>query len=73
MVTLVAPTARDLNQVQEWCHNMWPHTSGHMASRIWVARVLFDRFDYTCTWIFQFREDLTMFLLTWAYLVDSHE
>ena len=71
--TLVAPKLRELDQVQEWCLQMWPCTHRATWYQDNMTMQVFARFEFKCTWSFQFREDLTMFLLTWAHLVDSHE
>ena len=74
--TLVAPPRRTLThiqefeQVQEWCLQMWPYTHGATWYRGYIQPTLIGR-GYICTWSFQFREDLTMFLLTWGHLVES--
>ncbi len=74
--TLEAPTRQELDQVQEWCLQMWPYTHGAtwyqglMRPLCW-ADIMNSKL--ACTWGFQFREDLMMFLLTWSHLVESSQ
>ncbi len=68
--TLVSLTAEDIVDVQYWCLQMWPYTHGATWNRGFGVHSLMGS-GYSCTWSFQFREDLTMFLLTWSHLVDS--
>jgi hypothetical protein len=71
-VTLVSPTVEALEQVQQWCHQLWPYNFGSTYYRDFPRlRRARGGLEYTCTWSFYFREDITMFLLMWAHLVES--
>lgn len=69
--TLVSLTAEDIVDVQHWCLQMWPDTLENTWNRYWAMRELGS--TYSCTWAFEFREDLMMFLLTWSHLVESSQ
>jgi hypothetical protein len=68
--TLAGLTTKDIVDVQYWCLQLWPYTHGATWNRGFGVHALMGS-GYSCTWSFQFREDLTMFLLTWGHLVES--